>query len=916
MQRLEERKMLTVNALLDFTGFDTQLVAVGTFNEEQQFALRENIQSGIDQVLDDFDVDLHRDLENPELTVRFGQPAPVDIPDLLGRALTPGFPDFGNQFNSVVDVYAANFDFIASTLPSGMDLVQGLSNAITRVAVHEMAHSFGLLHYDVYGTPDIAPPVDVVAVNDVTGQQTPHVMASGATGLSNEELFVAPEQLAFSPYSIAKLEFAQDLTPNPVNSANEVAGNNNALADAQALALTNLPISNVAAVNVAGTLDTLQDVDSYRITGQQGDLLTVNVLSELLREDSNIFDSMVSIRDNNGNLLAWNNDIRANETHFGTGVLHSTDSMILNYELPENGDYFVQVQSANNVGGDYNLFANLTNPDWERLGNVDFQAIDNVDASDVRSYVFSTRRNGTLSIESLFSHAAGNSDLSLFRVNATGTNLVATGNSLTDGERIDINVQQGETYLLQVLGTNADVDLRIANLLEQIGDSVTVFGTDDADSLTVSAVNSPTFDITINDVSYQITRPSPATLQTISFEGGAETDSTNIFTSTADDTARLFETGFRVIGSGYVVVGHDVELKSVFSNGGNDSATLFDSPGDDRFDGFESMSTLHGDGFSNHVEGFDSVTAYATRGGHDQAFLYDSTGDDQFDGAETISTLYGNGFSNQARSFDEVYAYASSGNDTAHLHDSTGNDTFVGLPKEGLLSGSSFRNQARNFDTVTAFATNGGNDIAFLHDSSGNDRFDSFPSHSTLHGTGFSNRAENFEEVYADATNGGNDTAFLYDSAGDDVFVGQPDEGLLYGSFFRNQAQSFEEVYAYSNNGGNDAAFLYDSAGDDVFVSTVESELMYGNSFRNEVTNFELVYGRATASGNDHAIFHDSSGNDTFFGRQDHGYLSRDGHFAQQEDFEQVSLYGNNGGINTLDIDSLNYAFSSFGTWI
>ena len=76
----------------------------------------------------------------------------------------------------------------------------------------------------------------------------------------------------------------------------------------------------------------------------------------------------------------------------------------------------------------------------------------------------------------------------------------------------------------------------------------------------------------------------------------------------------------------------------------------------------------------NSVEGFGAVSAVACAGGADIARLYDSAGNDTFDGrADRPQRFAARGFTNEARGFEQVIACATAGgNDRATLRDSRG----------------------------------------------------------------------------------------------------------------------------------------------------------------------------------------------------------------------------------------------------
>ncbi len=201
--------------------------------------------------------------------------------------------------------------------------------------------------------------------------------------------------------------------------------------------------------------------------------------------------------------------------------------------------------------------------------------------------------------------------------------------------------------------------------------------------------------------------------------------------------------------------------------------------------------------YLNHAIGFAAVHAYSTQGGDDSARLYDSAGDDLFTAYPTSGLLTGapdnpTKYSIQASGFRYLQAFATGGgNDEASLSGSPGDDTLAAYPTYTSLSnttpGQAFYIRANYFGQVTATATAGGSDIARFYDSPGDDvfTFHAAPGNvanvtdAQMSGSGYLNRAVGFRYVYAYATTG-NDEADLYDSAGNDNFYGSGDTARLY----------------------------------------------------------------------------------------------------------------------------------------
>lgn len=597
-----------------------------------------------------------------------------------------------------------------------------------------------------------------------------------------------------------------------------------------------------------------------------------------------------------------------------------------------SGESYTIALSTNDGVGHYSLNAELTATatDWGQVESM--QHNDIAFASDQSLYQIQASRTGQLTVESFFSHAAG--DVNLELLNA-GNVVVASSNSTTDNERLDVAVNQGDVLTLRVNGQNADVDFRLTNLVAFDGTSVTVNGTSGDDSFLFDAADTT---VTVNDVQYDVSGMTSFTFTgdagansirsvgtnastTITAGNGSLTLSDSTYTLTAasvqtvdvnadggtadlqgtagDDSFTASPTTATLSGGGYTLIATGFNQVDAEGNGGNDTATLNDSSGDDAFYGRTAYSYLMGTGYLNQAIGFDEVNAHASTG-NDTAKLFDSLEADTFCGRETYSYMTGSGFLNVANGFDQVDAYSSGGDDQANLFDSAGDNMFVGRETYSYLGGDNFLNVAHGFAQVDARATTG-NDTAKLYDSAGDESFYGRESYSYMMGDAFLNVAHNFDQVDA-YSSGGNDTAKLYDGAGDDFFYGREDYSYMMGDGFLNVAHDFQQVDGYSS-GGNDTAKLYDSAGDEYFYGREAYSYMMGDGFLNIAHDFEQVDGYAS-SGNDTAKLYDSAGDEAFYGREAYSYMMGSGFLNVAHDFDQVDAYASTGNDTAKLYDS------------
>jgi len=135
------------------------------------------------------------------------------------------------------------------------------------------------------------------------------------------------------------------------------------------------------------------------------------------------------------------------------------------------------------------------------------QRLDNRIGGDGQWFVFTAGLQGLVTFEALFANWRGDIDLELFDANQQ---FLAGSYSTGNYERIDVVASAGQTFYLHAYVSgwevNDDVDLRITNLVTQVGDTVYVFGTgaDDQFSHTVGSMHR----LTINGVEYSFSTTS------------------------------------------------------------------------------------------------------------------------------------------------------------------------------------------------------------------------------------------------------------------------------------------------------------------------------------------------------------------------------------------------------------------------
>ena len=409
--------------------------------------------------------------------------------------------------------------------------------------------------------------------------------------------------------------------------------------------------------------------------------------------------------------------------------------------------------------------AKITDNDAESLGPIDFLELGGLDPS-AGDLVYRLKT----AHQALFTAEVSPPDVALTLYDQNGADL--TTSAPVDGnQRIDWQSDAGVIYYLKLSGAASEVDLRLANLVNHEGTSLTVFGTESDDRFEFDA--SVSRDITINGVHYAFTNDE---VTTVTFDAG----------------------------------------------GGRDTVFLTDSPADDTLDAWPGTAKFAGSGFSVETTNFEMLQAYARAGGHDVANMYDSEGEDKFKSKakEKFSLLRdreNKKFFHRAKFFELVEAHSRSGKDKALFFDSKATDFFTGQRDESRLTSPSegLETIAHNFSQVIARAGSGGTDIATFKGSDSWEEFHGKPHKAEMFDLTatrdvYKITARGFREYHAEATRGASDKAKLWGTSRDDYFQAAEDWARF---FVQNEELdllyeviAFDLVKVRSTEGGKDKA--------------------------------------------------------------------------------------------------------------
>ncbi len=422
--------------------------------------------------------------------------------------------------------------------------------------------------------------------------------------------------------------------------------------------------------SVNGVVGTLTDKDYFSFTATQTGTvtLTVNAKDGMVPQWS--FNGQTS----SGNTLTFN--VVAGQKY--TGGIGTTGAI-----------------------GHYTLSGKLTAAQVAPEA-VDFRDAKHLNVAGESWFAFSAKRTGILSVDAFFNSANGNVGLEIYDANHNLIRGVTSGN----GERIDLNVNAGDVFYVRLVGTNADVEARITNLVQQNGKSVTVFGTTGNDTFVFTA--GATQKISINGVEYSFTQSSA---NKFTFDGGAGNDTARFTLTSGNETVTARPGSVDITGQGFEAHAINSENNIVNGNGGQDVANLTGSAGNDTLLSRPNQAVLYGTGYREEVNGFAYITANGG-GGIDAAFMYDSQGNDLFTLRPTSATMQGTGFANVANNFGYVFAYASNPGDVAQIYDADGNNLVKAKKGEVSVSNSKVNAVLSKFGRVVANANPNGRNQA------------------------------------------------------------------------------------------------------------------------------------------------------------------------------------------------------------
>ncbi len=229
------------------------------------------------------------------------------------------------------------------------------------IAAHEVGHSAGGRHF--YASGPIGFGIHVPPGRDAYRPTYPglvgalettlHVMASPASVGSS--LTQAVEQLFFSERTAIVLAFAEQGVVVNENAANTQTLSGQALGELPGLRVPNTIAKGmnahkdlaVAAIDVVGSIGIdpsteKSQSDWYSFSGRAGDVINIEVMSaSQTRFANNSIDAVLRVYDANRLLMPT----AAEAIAFNDDQFESSDAQIIDFKLPADGTYYVEVDT-------------------------------------------------------------------------------------------------------------------------------------------------------------------------------------------------------------------------------------------------------------------------------------------------------------------------------------------------------------------------------------------------------------------------------------------------------------------------------------------------------------------------------------------------------------------------------------------
>ena len=585
---------------------------------------------------------------------------------------------------------------------------------------------------------------------------------------------------------------------------------------------------------------------------------------------------------------------------------------------------------------------------FQQASSTDLGVVDSIEVTDFvsgdRTYSLTASNSGPLALGFATDSPSGS-----IEVYDSAMNRI-TSQNVVDG-RVDFqfDVTEGES-LLVLIQANGEVELTADNLVSIEDGTLTVDGTENADSFVVN--DGDTLDVEVNGTRYRFQHGE---VSSVVIRGDATMDHLELNLSdryertvlrqnrvdTFDGANTLRAFGFQTIdvtGRGFITVsgsdandtiqgnyestsitsgssratGHGFDIVIADGKGGVDSIAFTAGAGNDILFSRNDYSAIRSSDTRLIAINYENLSIDGA-GGHDITNLFGSQTDDHLNlGADLIEVT-----NDRARlsitGFERATAFSGNGNDTLVFTDSDGNDRFLFSDGTSQLITDSTHLVAHRFSDVTVNST-GGNDVSQIRGSLGNDQLVASRDRTTLQSGGTNIEMNGFDRINIIANFQGLDSATIHGSEGNDQFhVDSTSASAVFDGGSIVRTVGFGDV-SFEGAGGFDTSFLRGSSSADVLDLNNDQAIFRNGNIRTIAREVESTHFDGQGGG-DSVYVDDVQTLDVVASMGDRAIAVLEHHRLEAEGFDLLEVTAVDGVIATYDMERVDFQSVLRGNW-
>lgn len=545
-----------------------------------------------------------------------------------------------------------------------------------------------------------------------------------------------------------------------------------------------------------GTIGTLDDLDHMRFTAQTTGRMTFQL---------EVTDQLLPLVEVNGSAATIADNVVTFDVVAGQEYLFSIGT------LEGIGHYRIDV--------DIQPSTSLVN--WGRVISHQF---NDIHVAGESLFQMTTLRKGILTVQADATVQPGeNLVLEIYdsRMNRLQTVDIQSGEF-----RLDVTANAGERFYLKAIGNADSVDFQTTNLVSLNSGTLRINGTHQANQISINSTTQ--FAVQVNGVDYQF---NSSDIHRVIVHGYRGQDAIDVVLGNDDHQITVKPHELQLTNQHHNVSAYGFENVNIAGGSGKDTATLFDSQGNDHLNSWanpwgQRQVILTGSNYRHHISEFELIHAVTT-GGYDTAAIVGTSADESFASRGNRNTAWINNSRLLMDHFDSVHMDGAGGNDRAELYDSPRQDRFELSPTAGSLANDTFHVRVQGFERINAYSDDQQDSIR-LEDSAGDDVFFFIDQRSVMRGQGYQNVAFGFTDISANSSLG-MDVSTIYDTTNNDYFTVDANHSTMFSSGLRVSSRGFDWAAVRAENGGYDRARVWGTGGNDT-IESQQSRLRITNS--------------------------------------------------------------------------------------